>query len=80
MSRNINQLNRENIKRIEIAKFHLFLPSMILFLLLICSSHSIAGTHAPYPPNKIITKLKWDPEVVKMEDFISEGNWPILCL
>ena len=58
-------------------KIHLFLSSMVLFLLLAWSGLLIAGSNAPYPPSKMITKLQWDPEVVKMEDCISGDNWPI---
>jgi len=58
-------------------KFCEFLLSMILCLLPADSSRSTAGSQAPYPPSKIITKLKWDPEVVKMEGCVSGDNWPI---
>jgi hypothetical protein len=50
---------------------------MALFLLATCSNRSIAGSHVPYPPSKIITRLKWDPEIVKIESCISGDNWPI---
>jgi len=34
-------------------------------------------TDAPYPPSKVITKLTWSPEIIKMEGCISGDNWPI---
>jgi len=48
-----------------------------LYLLTICSSQTIACLNAPYPPSKIITKLTWSPEVVKMKGCVSGDNWPI---
>jgi len=51
--------------------------SLILCLLPAFSSQSMAGLHAPYPPSKIITKLMWAPEVVKMKGCVSGDNWPI---
>jgi len=58
-------------------KIYLFLSSIALFLILACSNLSMAGSNAPYPPSKIITKLQWDPEILKMEGCISGDNWPI---
>jgi uncharacterized Ntn-hydrolase superfamily protein len=31
---------------------------------------------APYPPSKVITKLTWSPDIIKMEGCISGDNWP----
>ncbi|MHC4542373.1 MAG: DUF4185 domain-containing protein [Planctomycetota bacterium] len=51
--------------------------SLILCLVLCSSSTLAAGSDAPYPPSKVITKLTWDADVLKMEGCISGDNWPI---
>ncbi len=51
--------------------------SLIFCLLFACSSIPTAASHAPYPASKIITKLSWSPEVLKMKGCISGDNWPI---
>ncbi len=58
-------------------KIYLFVPSVVLFLLLASNSLLMADSNAPYPPSKTITKLQWEPDVVKMEGCISGDNWPI---
>jgi len=37
----------------------------------------MASSHAPYPVSKVITKLTWAPEVVKIKNCVSGDNWPI---
>ena len=56
--------------------FEIFL-SLSLCLLLTSSVQSMAGLHTPYPQSKMITKLTWATEVVKMKDCFSGDNWPI---
>lgn len=51
--------------------------SLILCLLPALSSSSMADSDAPYPASKIITKLAWDSDVLKMEGCVSGDNWPI---
>ena len=58
-------------------KFSDVLLSLIFCLLSACSSQSMAGSHAPYSTSKVITKLTWVPEVLKMKDCVSGDNWPI---
>ncbi|HCO93176.1 MAG TPA: hypothetical protein DIU00_04360, partial [Phycisphaerales bacterium] len=53
------------------------LLSMVLCLPLVSVSRSIAASKAPYPPSKVITKLTWSPDIVKMKGCISGDNWPI---
>jgi len=53
------------------------LLSIVLCLPLISGSQSIAASNAPYPASKVITKLTWSPDIVKMEGCISGDNWPI---
>jgi len=54
--------------------FSLGLALCMFFLL---DSQTLAASEAPYPPSRIITKLTWEPDVVKMEDCVSGDNWPI---
>lgn len=69
----IRQLRKDAIMR-QFSKFSL---NLILCLLSASSGQLLARSQAPYPASQIITKLTWDPEVVKMEGCISGDNWPI---
>jgi hypothetical protein len=51
--------------------------NLILCLLPALGSSSVADSAAPYPNSKIVTKLTWDSDVLKMEGCISGDNWPI---
>jgi len=51
--------------------------SLMLGLLFTCSTQSMAHSDAPYPQSKLIPKLTWAPEVVKMKGCVSGDNWPI---
>jgi uncharacterized Ntn-hydrolase superfamily protein len=53
------------------------LLSLMLCLPLLTGGQSMAASHAPYPPSKVITKLIWSPEIVKAKGCISGDNWPI---
>lgn len=51
--------------------------SLILWLSPALDNSSLAGSNAPYPASKVITRLTWDSDVLIMEGCVSGDNWPI---
>jgi hypothetical protein len=53
-------------------------PTLLLILVSLAGQESSgrAAPQAPYPPSRIITRLNWDPNVVKLRDGAGD-NWPI---
>jgi len=58
-------------------KTPVFSLCLSLAILLLCSDQPAVGSDAPYPKSKVIAKLTWSPEPIKMKGYVNGDNWPI---
>ncbi len=58
-------------------KVSTFSVGLFLGLLLTLGGQSVAGSDAPYPRSRVVTKLSWSPDVLKIKGYANGDNWPI---